>query len=276
VECYGWNIFPRSKLPDEHFCYSCLLLPREVELAADMPALVHKRLALAHIQVHNPTDVDCLMKAMHLVNMEDDYQTFNAIMDSLQQHGYLMRNGSMITATGKDLAANIFRDFISPIAQISHHFVAIKDDETASGRANDIAVALQQYTQGRPYLPTNDSIGDDSIGDDQQLARESDGEHSQDHLIATPQKVLKRKGSHELVGENPYKWNIRDEATPSRDPRPPLNSRVRTPVARIASHCERLVCLDRSSPSTVFPLSRALDEAVGVASSDVQWGGFER
>lgn len=277
MDCYGWYSFPRVKLPDEHFCYSCLLLPQEAELEAQMPVLIHRRLALAHIQANSPTNADCLMRAMRLTNTEEDHERFNEIMDSLQEDGYLARHGSAITATiDKELAMNVFRDIISPLAQVSHHFVVIKDDETATLRANAVSAALEVHKQNRPYVANQVHIEDE-----QQSANDSYGEHSQGRGFHwTLQKSRKRLYPDTPVEETPCKRNagagreaFSEEAT-SPFATPPPHLLIGGSARRMASRCEAVVCLDRSSPSTVFPMGGALDEAVSVASSDVQWEEF--
>ena len=263
MECYGWKSFLRSKLPDEHVCYSCLLLPREVELEARMPALIHKRLALEHLKEKNPTNATALMNAMHLSNTEEDHKIFNNIIDTLQQDGYLTRGGSAIKATtGKAVTAKAFRSILNPIAQISHHYSVFKDGEDASSRKKDIRDAIKEHTRGQDYLPREGHINDKQQN--------------------TPQQARKRKASDLPVEETPQHKSVRaDKAThrkPTRsmDKTPPTEPPTSTPVTRKASCCESLACLDRSSPSTTFSLSTVLEEAVLTAVSDVQWEEFAR
>ena len=52
-------------MPNEHFCYSCLLLPRAEVVNKEMPAVVRMRLALTHIQDDEVQTIEetSLMKA---------------------------------------------------------------------------------------------------------------------------------------------------------------------------------------------------------------------
>lgn len=279
MDCYGWNILPRVKLPDEHFCYSCLLLPREAETAARMPTVVHTRLALVHIQHNSSTNAVDLMNAMHLSNTEEDHRIFNGIVDEIQQDGYLIRHGPTITATmNEDSADEASHKYISPLCQISHHFVALKDGENTRLRTDAIAAAVKEYTRGRAYLPEKGHpdyeqvIAEDIPGNTR--LRWGFYSHAEEtrkrkatspHLEGTPplrkRTALTRKASF-------HKGSPLVVATPS--PNQPKG----TSVMQKASRCEALVHLDRSSPSTVFSLDEVQVEAVNVAISDVQWEEF--
>ena len=65
--CYGYkNILP-EKRPKDHFCYSCLLLPRAQSLNDKMPELVRMRIALiclADFDIMDSGAEKCLMNAV--------------------------------------------------------------------------------------------------------------------------------------------------------------------------------------------------------------------
>lgn len=267
------------RLPDEHFCYSCLLLPHEAELEAQTPSLIRKRLALAHIQETSPTNATNLMNAMHLSNTEDDHKTFNDIVDGLQQDGYLARGGpSIMSMMNKESAANALREFISPIAHISHHFVTLKDGENENVRKTLIAAALKQYTRGRAYLPD-----EGHIDYEQQVVEDAFGEKSHRWgFYSSIEESRKRKAISPLIEGLPYKRTAltRNEScyknTPPANVTTPFYKSRKISVMRKASRCESLVCLDRSSPSTVFSMDEVLAEAIHVATSEAQWEEFRR
>jgi hypothetical protein len=63
--CYGLHKYRPQEKPNEHFCYSCLLLPRAEVVNEEMSAVVRMRLALTHIQDNQVQIIekDSLMKA---------------------------------------------------------------------------------------------------------------------------------------------------------------------------------------------------------------------
>ncbi len=296
VECYGWAGFPRVRLPDEHFCYSCLLLPHETEVNAQMGTLVYKRLALSYVQDNNSTDAAALMRAMHLSHtVTDDNQIFNSVLDELQRDKYLTRAGTAIIATmDEDSSALALREYINPLAQISDHFKALKDGETDKHREKAVAAAVNEYTAGRYYLPGHDvdyvrEDVEDAFGAN--ITRWGFYEHrSRKRKATTPpvaetplvKKVASAGGHSDEASGNatppPYQTALArkasyHEGTPPVDATPPL---LRSSLARKASRCKDLVRLDRSSPSTVFSLEDVMSEAVLSATSQVQWADYAK
>ena len=296
LECYGWASFPGVRLPDEHFCYSCLLLPREPEVNASMGTLVYKRLALSHILENNPADASALMRAMHLSDkVTGDHEIFNSIIDELQHENYLTRSGTTIMAMmDAESSALALRNYINPLAQISHHFAALKDREKEKDRERAIVSAVRKYTAGRAYLPGHDieysqENVEDAFGvsitrwgfyNDESQKRKTT---SPPVLETPPAKKVAFGRDYNDEGINnqpppPYQTALArkasyHEGTPSVDATPPS---MRSSLARRASRCEELVKLDRSSPSTVYSLDEVLSEAVLSATSEVQWEEFAR
>lgn len=280
-----------------------------------MPTVVHKRLALAHIQQNNPTNADEVMDAMHLSRMQaEDNEVFNAVVDGLLEEGYLTRSGLIIRSSMDQDSSNIaLRDYINPLAKIAHHFSALKDRETATNRTNAIAAAVEEYTGGRAHLPTEEGVSYDSI-----LVQDAFGAKIRRwgfYPDPGPNPDLvesrKRRATTPPVGETPPARRARLESvegnqqtppyqipinrTPSHHNRTPLLHQSlarkasyhegtqslgvtppqRSSIRRRASCCDELVKLDRSSPSTVFDMDEVFAEAVLAATSDVQWASGE-
>jgi hypothetical protein len=271
-----------------------------------MPTLVYKRLALAYIQQKNPANTDDLMNAMHLNKIQaDDNEIFNTIIDELQQEGYLTRRGLAVTSTmDKESSTLALRDYINPLAKISHHFGAIKDRETIEHRTDAIAAAVEEYTQGRAYLPSEPNVNYDFLLVHDAFENSIQRWGFYPDLVAPESR--KRKAATPPVEETPPTQRMRHsievdqipppyqlssscrehtpppyqnlprqasyhEGTPPLDATPPP---LKSSLRRIASLCDELVRVDRSSPSTVFDMDDVFAEAVHVATSDVQWEQF--
>jgi hypothetical protein len=271
-----------------------------------MPTLVYKRLALAYIQQKNPANADDLINAMHLNKMQaDDNEIFNTIIDELQKERYLTRRGLVITATmDKESSTLALRDYINPLAKISHHFSAIKDRETAEHRMDAIAAAVEEYTQGRAYLPSEPNVNYDFLLVNDAFENSTQRWGFYPDLVAPESR--KRKAATPSVGETPPTQRMRHSVEVDQTPPPyqlhssrrnqtpppyrnmarkascyegtsPLDATPPPPtssVRRMASRCYELVRVDRSSPSTVFDVNEVFAEAVHVATSEVQWEHF--
>jgi hypothetical protein len=83
--CYGLQKYRPQEKPNEHFCYSCLLLPRAEVVSEEMPAVVRMRLALTHIQDNEVQVIakDSLMKAARECAYHCLRVTFHSLTKSL-------------------------------------------------------------------------------------------------------------------------------------------------------------------------------------------------
>ena len=74
MSCYGWDDIAKDRRPIDHFCYSCLLLPKEKALNDWMPNLVKCRNILKYLKAQKfavPVDDNGLAEALRKLHILD-------------------------------------------------------------------------------------------------------------------------------------------------------------------------------------------------------------
>jgi hypothetical protein len=171
-QCYGLTLTARQKSrPSQHLCYSCLLLPKEMDVLAGMPELVHMRLALMYISSLQDDKLDLAdfygnVFGKTSANAEQiDKIIKRLVADKViaRQHDGMARVLKLAPEQAKKLQIEI----LDPLAAISQHYRTVKDTDKAPFIAAELDAEVMRYTGGCDYskgVGVEDVIVIDSFG----------------------------------------------------------------------------------------------------------------
>lgn len=112
-------------LPEEHFCYNCLLLPREDTTNNTMPGIVHMRLALLFLANQPTGEVELGQEFLQSVfgSRSDVAIEFLNLVDRLTEEGYLSQRSEGVSSILKcdGLLVKAQAAYLDPLASIVHH-----------------------------------------------------------------------------------------------------------------------------------------------------------
>ena len=128
ADCYGLKSTITTRIPAEHICYTCLLLPHEEDTCYKMLKLVRKRLAVLYLVDSAKDDcrIDDRMLAALRLDSEDpqSWAAASKALGELQEEGYLIKttNGGwrMIDSKIRQAESN----YVDHLAQITDHVSA--------------------------------------------------------------------------------------------------------------------------------------------------------
>ncbi|ETN43689.1 uncharacterized protein HMPREF1541_02848 [Cyphellophora europaea CBS 101466] len=157
-ECYGLTLITRQgSMPNQHLCYSCLLLPRASELLKDMAGLVHMRLALMHISGLKGSAIDLVgglsVQVFGTAEVDDEFKQAR-LFERLVQEGIISppQNGfaSILPVTAEQLR-RMQTEYLDPLAAISHLYRTVRDGDSDEARLAELGESLSNYSRHQDY-----------------------------------------------------------------------------------------------------------------------------
>jgi hypothetical protein len=197
--CYGLSSLRSSSRPDQHLCYSCLLLPEDPDKVQGMSVNVHMRLALTYIaglqdntfNAKDPGFCDAVFG-----NVEDIDFLRQRLVERLVRKNIVAGDVSdklVILAHDEEALNRLRNDYLDPLANVAHLYRMT----TSKTETNSLQGELRAYTGGREYkfgVGVEDKVLYNSLGEPVVCwgyFADADGNNKKN----TVAKQLKRKAS---------------------------------------------------------------------------------
>ncbi|KAF7511943.1 hypothetical protein GJ744_003176 [Endocarpon pusillum] len=167
ASCYGWEDMAKDRRPIEHFCYSCLLLPKEKALNDWMPTLVKCRKVLKYLEAQKlgvPVDDSGLVEALQFRGDPKDLMT-SPIMQTLLKNKLIKKNhADRILENNYEVA---WAEYVNPLANIYHlyqTYTAVAGARPRFMYSEALRALRTKYARfALDVIRTHDSHGDEVI-----------------------------------------------------------------------------------------------------------------
>ena len=152
LNCYGLSMLRSTSLPDQHLCYSCLLLPNEEDKVGQMICHVHMRLALMYISDLGSNTFDGTGQAFIRAvfgEQSDSEPARRRLLQRMVEEGVVCDGPDHIVTirpVPADTRSRLQSEYLDPLANIGHLYQTAQGDEM-----HDIQELLRKYSGGRDY-----------------------------------------------------------------------------------------------------------------------------
>lgn len=248
MRCYGFLDGTSRLIHDQHFCYECLLLPKDQEVYNDILCHVPKRLAIIYISNQPNLETRICDELVSIVcgdrsNEESDFvRTINELLREGIVEKWKDKDGLSLR-TDEDRLGQAKGSYLDPLFTIKTHYQPIRERLTSNHRKL-VDAALTLYTDGRDYERV-EGCDETEIEGLYERRIKRWRYHVDSSLVRLPLAGLKRKISSEEGFQNPN--TTRRRMSISRD----------------------FIDLDHSSPQSGLSLDEAFENAVNEAEWDI-------